>query len=268
MVWKPITERGIRIDHRTYDDHWLNPLRGESSGVSAQRGRWEVHHNPHDLRQVWVRRPDGRFKAVPWIHGEYVHRPLGDDLWQHLKETVQRRGGREQHEADLAQALADLLLRVRTGEATAREQQLASRQAPLAIPHDLGTGTTAEVPAARRGVEARAGAEGARGGRGRPRRSEQDPAAGESGVGGEDWQVAAVPAGGRPGSAGPRTVSLPGAPGAGGSAGSVLADWPGEESLEDLGEDEDDEALGDAAWPDEEEGGFALYDARKEAELW
>jgi len=283
VVWKSITERGIRIDHRTYDDHCLNPFRGELSGVSAQRGRWEVHHNPHDLRQVWVRRPDGRFAAVPWIHGEYVHRPMGDDLWQHLKETVQRRGSREQHEADLAQALADLLLRVRTGEANARERHLTSRQAPLVLPHNPDT-DLAPVPAVRQGQGAEAGPDGTRGGRGRPRRSEQGTVPGGSGVGGEGGQAAEVPAGGRPGSAalpgaaepvgglpgsaGPRAVSLPGAPGAGSTAGSVRAGWPGEESLEDLGEDEDDEALGDAAWPDEEEGGFALYDARKEAELW
>ncbi|MFK0195879.1 transposase [Kitasatospora sp. NPDC090308] len=318
VVWKSITERGIRIDHRTYDDHCLDPLRGRPSGVGAQRGRWEVHHNPHDLRQVWVRLPDGGFAAVPWVHGEYVHRPLGDDLWQHLKETVQRRGGREQHEADLAQALADLLLRVRTGEANARERHLASRQASLALPDDLGA-NAAEVSAARRGVEAQAGAEGALGGLVRPRRgrTERDPSsarssrtlpssAADSGVGGRPdrsaqrgdpdgmpwpddagvehlagpvaaalgetsggWERAGgVPVGRRHGSAGPRSVSLPGGPGAGSSAGSSLAGWPGEESLEDLGEDEDDEALGDMAWPDEEEGGFALYDARKEAELW
>ncbi|MFF1909471.1 Mu transposase C-terminal domain-containing protein [Kitasatospora sp. NPDC058218] len=284
VVWKPITERGIRIDHRTYDDHCLNPHRGRPSGVGAQRGRWEVHYNPHDLRQVWVRLPNGEFVAVPWIHGEYVHRPLGDDLWQHLKETVERRGGREQHEADLAQALADLLLRVRAGEASAREQHLASRQAPLALPHDLGADTRT------------------RGGRGDQGRTVQDTASNGSnrfypGPGsqhgaadpvqrsaggdrpaeavtetpgersGDCGQAAEVPLGGLPRSAGLRAVSRTGSRGTDSTPDPAGAGWPDEESLDSLGKDDED--LGDdAAWTDEEEGGFALYDARKEAELW
>ncbi|MBT2407695.1 MULTISPECIES: Mu transposase C-terminal domain-containing protein [unclassified Streptomyces] len=133
--WKRITERGIRIDHRTYDHHTLNPHRGRPSGITAQQGRWEVHHNPHDHRQIWVRLPDGQFTTVPWIHTDHVHAPFGDDLWQHLKTTVERRGDRDRHEADLAQALDDLLRRVRTGTATTREQHLAARHAPAALPH-------------------------------------------------------------------------------------------------------------------------------------
>ncbi|WP_257584463.1 hypothetical protein [Streptomyces sp. TLI_146] len=44
--WCAITGRGIRIDHRTYDDAVLNEHRGQSSGIPLRGGKWEVHHNP------------------------------------------------------------------------------------------------------------------------------------------------------------------------------------------------------------------------------
>ena len=152
--WKRITERGIRIDHRTYDHHTLNPHRGQPSGVLAQQGRWEVHHNPHDARQVWVRMPDGTFAAIPWIHRDHVHAPFSDHLWQHLKTVVEQRGNRDQYEADLAQALDDLLRRARTGDTTRREQALTNRQAPAAAPAGTGgtpTATGAQPPSSATG---------------------------------------------------------------------------------------------------------------------
>lgn len=85
--WHKITDRGIRINHRTYDDGVLNPLRGQPSDVHARGGKWEVHHNPHDARQVWIRLPDGHLAEIGWIHRDHVHQPFNDHLWQHLKDS-------------------------------------------------------------------------------------------------------------------------------------------------------------------------------------
>ncbi|PKV90184.1 Mu transposase C-terminal domain-containing protein [Streptomyces sp. TLI_146] len=112
--WCAITGRGIRIDHRTYDDAVLNEHRGQSSGIPLRGGKWEVHHNPHDLRQVWVRLPDGSLAEVPWIHRDHVHEPFGEQAWRLVKAAVEQRAGREQHEADLADSLDQLLRRART----------------------------------------------------------------------------------------------------------------------------------------------------------
>jgi transposase InsO family protein len=111
--WQPITERGIRIDYRTYDHHDLNPHRGQRSPVTANDGRWEVHHNPHDPRQIWVRLPDGKLHEIPWIHRAHVHQPFNDQIWRHIQNETQQRGDRDQHEADLADALDQLLRRTR-----------------------------------------------------------------------------------------------------------------------------------------------------------
>ncbi|MFF5707435.1 Mu transposase C-terminal domain-containing protein [Streptomyces sp. NPDC012794] len=113
--WHKITDRGIRINHRTYDDAILNPLRGQPSDIHVRSGRWEVHHNPHDARQVWIRLPNGHLAEIGWIHRDHVHQPFNDHLWQHLKSEVEHRGGAEQYESDLADALQAILTRARTG---------------------------------------------------------------------------------------------------------------------------------------------------------
>ncbi|GAA0902935.1 MULTISPECIES: DDE-type integrase/transposase/recombinase [Streptomyces violaceusniger group] len=105
----PVTGRGIRINYRTYDHACLNEHRGRPS-PTGPGGRWEVHLNPHDVRQIYIRLPDGCLHEVPWIHRDHVHAPMGETAWRHIRAAVNRRAGRERHEADLAEA-ADQVLR-------------------------------------------------------------------------------------------------------------------------------------------------------------
>lgn len=119
--WQPITERGIRLDYRTYNHDILDPHRSERSPVEAKDGKWEVHHNPHDARQIWVRLTDGQLHEVPWIHRDHVHQPFNDSVWRHIQTEVEQRGDRDQHEADLADALDQLLRRTRSSAGTEHE---------------------------------------------------------------------------------------------------------------------------------------------------
>ncbi|MFD9459097.1 transposase, partial [Streptomyces sp. NPDC059985] len=134
--WHKITDLGIRISHRTYDDALLNPLRGQPSDVTARGGKWEIHHNPHDARHIWIRLPDGQLAEIGWIHRKHVHEPFSDHLWQHLKSEVEHRGGAEQYEADLADALQAILTRARTGTATrpSASERAAAKRVRAAVP--------------------------------------------------------------------------------------------------------------------------------------
>ncbi|WP_326589279.1 Mu transposase C-terminal domain-containing protein [Streptomyces brevispora] len=132
--WQAITERGIRIDHRTYDHDVLAPYRGQPSPVTARGGKWEVHTNPHDARQVWIRLPDGHLTEIPWIHRDHIHQPFNSATWQHIKTITTRHSDRDTHEADLADALDQLMRRAHTGTATPGEQRLITRAAPLKTP--------------------------------------------------------------------------------------------------------------------------------------
>ncbi len=135
--WQPITERGIRLDYRTYNHNILDPHRGQRSPVEAKDGKWEVHYNPHDARQIFVRLTDGHLHEIPWIHRDHVHQPFNDAIWRHVQAEVEQRGDREQHEAALADALDQLLRRTRHPAET--EHKTRRRRASRA-------GTAAQLP--------------------------------------------------------------------------------------------------------------------------
>ncbi|MFJ7898743.1 transposase [Streptomyces anthocyanicus] len=105
----PVTGRGIRINYRTYDHVILNEHRGRPS-PTGPGGKWEVHLNPHDVRQIYLRLPDGHLHEIPWIHRDHVHAPMSETTWRHLRTTLEQRAEREAHEAALAEA-ADQILR-------------------------------------------------------------------------------------------------------------------------------------------------------------
>ncbi|RPK54753.1 Integrase core domain protein [Streptomyces sp. ADI95-17] len=111
--WQPITDRGIRLNYRTYNHDILTPHRGQRSPAAGKDGKWEIHHNPHDARQIFIRLTDGQLHEIPWIHRDHVHQPFNDALWHHIQTEVEQRGDRDQHEADLADALDQLLRRTR-----------------------------------------------------------------------------------------------------------------------------------------------------------
>ncbi|MFI1702581.1 transposase [Streptomyces bobili] len=108
----PVTGRGIRINHRTYDHTLLNEHRGRPSPAGAG-GKWEVHLNPHDVRQIYIRLPDGHLHEIPWIHRDHVHAPMSETTWRHIRATLDRRGDREAHEAAVAEAADQVLRRSR-----------------------------------------------------------------------------------------------------------------------------------------------------------
>ncbi|WP_405366111.1 transposase [Kitasatospora sp. NBC_00039] len=244
--WLTINDHGIGLGQRTYDHDLLGPYRGQPSPVAARAGRWEIHHNPHDLRQIWVRLPDrDDLVEIPWIHRDHVHQPFDDRTWDHIRTTALRRGNHDQHEADLAQALDDLQRRSSAGHATRTEQALLTRAMPARIPHPTHTGQATAQPV-QPGREDRAGA---------PR---------------------------QPDTAG-RTAHRPRA-GAGPDAGDGdTGGWEDTESLDgldtepDTGEWPDDHNEDDDGWADEGNDGrspappytgLGLWNAHQEAERW
>ncbi|MFG3013031.1 hypothetical protein ACGFZB_21700 [Streptomyces cinerochromogenes] len=109
MRFHPVTGRGIRINYRTYDHAILNEHRGRPC-PTGPGGKWEVHLNPHDVRQIYLRLPDGHLHEIPWIHRDHVHAPMSETTWRHIRTTLEQRAEREAHEAALAEA-ADQILR-------------------------------------------------------------------------------------------------------------------------------------------------------------
>ena len=135
VAWRAINDYGIRLDYRTYDSPGLGPWRRQHSGITARRGLWEVHHDPYDLSQVFVRTPDG-WVTAPWTHLPMISAPFADFTWRHARKLAAQAGRDDTSETEVARVLDELLTRAQAGppadKATAR---VAARTRVAAAAH-------------------------------------------------------------------------------------------------------------------------------------
>lgn len=147
VAWRQINAYGIRIDYRTYDCPELGPLRLQHSGVAARRGLWEVHYDPYDVAQVFVRTGDG-WVTVPWTQPADGDRAV---CRVHLaaRSPAHRAGRSRRHERDRGGP--------RAGRPAHPSASRAGRQAqrPSRGPHPRGRGSA--PAAAPGGADRRAG---------------------------------------------------------------------------------------------------------------
>ncbi|MDE1672672.1 Mu transposase C-terminal domain-containing protein [Nocardia gipuzkoensis] len=126
VTWRAINDYGIRVDYRTYDAKALEPHRRQPSGIAAKKNLWEVHYDPYDLSQVFVRTPGG-WVTAEWTHKPMVSAPFADFTWREARRLVARRGADDTDETAIARALDDLLIRSENGPA--RPDERATRRA-------------------------------------------------------------------------------------------------------------------------------------------
>ncbi|MEU0742378.1 transposase [Streptomyces sp. NPDC006134] len=166
----PIAGRGVRINYRTYDHTMLNEHRGRPS-PTGPGGKWEVRLNPHDVRQIYLRLPDGQLHEIPWIHRDHVQAPMSKATWRHLRTTLKQRVEREANETALAEAADQVLRHTRPPVPAAPTPPTATPGAPAgkaasqaaggvrAAPHRPAAQATAEAEASLDALDARAPAE-------------------------------------------------------------------------------------------------------------
>jgi len=116
VTWRAINSYGIKLRHRTYDAKALNPYRRQHSGVNAKKGLWEVHHDPYDVSQVWVRNHhEGGWVSATWTHLRSTPVPFGELAWDHARQMLADRGADPATEAEIAAAATALLDRAGHG---------------------------------------------------------------------------------------------------------------------------------------------------------
>jgi hypothetical protein len=124
--WQAINSYGIKINHRVYDSAELNPWRRQPSGMVAKKNLWEVHHDPYDVSQIWVRNHhQGGWITATWKHLGSVPTPFGEMAWDHARHHLAAQG-RQATEAEIAQAVAALLHRADHGPAPESEPAAAA----------------------------------------------------------------------------------------------------------------------------------------------
>ncbi|MGW6571136.1 Mu transposase C-terminal domain-containing protein [Streptomyces sp. NPDC054945] len=139
VAWRAVNDYGIRINYRTYDCADLGPWRRQHSGHAAKRGLWEVHYDPYDLSQVFVRTQQG-WITVPWVHLPLVNAPFADFTWSHARRLAAGAGLDDTNEAVVARVLDELLTRAehgpdkRTAKIVGRTRVAATVHAPAPAP--------------------------------------------------------------------------------------------------------------------------------------
>ncbi|MFD7461071.1 MULTISPECIES: transposase [unclassified Streptomyces] len=84
---KAVTDAGVRLGRRRYDDECLNEHRGRSCPTTND-GRWEVHHHPYDVRQVYIRLPDGLLHPLPWTDQAHAQRPFDATVHHRITQVL------------------------------------------------------------------------------------------------------------------------------------------------------------------------------------
>ncbi|MFC9679428.1 integrase [Streptomyces sp. NPDC056948] len=119
-AWVGVRDEGIRFKNRTYENYkgeLGEGIRNAPSGLKGKkRDGWELRYNPYTPEQVWLR----DHRTGKWITAVFKYQHLIGAPWtQHLWETATAehvaRGGRQEHDEDIAQILAELLERAGRG---------------------------------------------------------------------------------------------------------------------------------------------------------
>lgn len=137
-LWRTINAYGVKIRHRTYDCRALNPYRRQHSGVDAKKGLWEVHYDPYDITRIWVRNHhDGGWLQAPWTHLRTGPVPFGEQVWDHARQMLARRGQDPATEAEIAQAAQALLDKAERGpdsdKPSKKDQRVAGRTRAMSL---------------------------------------------------------------------------------------------------------------------------------------
>jgi hypothetical protein len=73
---------------------------------------------------------------IPWIHRDHTHHPFNEHTWNHIRTTITHYTGHDSatREADLADALDQLMRRARNQTSTVQEQRLLTRATSTRAP--------------------------------------------------------------------------------------------------------------------------------------
>ncbi|MFJ2751200.1 Mu transposase C-terminal domain-containing protein [Streptomyces sp. NPDC087297] len=115
-AWVKVTEKGIRLNNRTYDHHRLSPYRNTASGWPGKGQRWPVRYHPYQPEKVWLE----DHRTGTWTEADYVYQRLIGDAWtEHVWNQATtahlEQGGSHHNEIAIARTVRSLLERAGRG---------------------------------------------------------------------------------------------------------------------------------------------------------
>ncbi|MEU3529551.1 Mu transposase C-terminal domain-containing protein [Streptomyces sp. NPDC038707] len=115
-AWVKVTDKGIRLNNRTYDSRALNGYRNTLSGLPGKGQRWPVRYHPHQPEKVWLE----DYRDNTWAQADFVYqRLIGDawseDVWDQATAAHLDKGGHSRDETAIARLVRSLLERAGRG---------------------------------------------------------------------------------------------------------------------------------------------------------
>ncbi|MET8646461.1 Mu transposase C-terminal domain-containing protein [Streptomyces sp. NPDC004074] len=111
-----VTDKGVRIDNRTYNSELLQEYKGRQSGIPGQGKRWQIRYSPYAPRFVWL----WDHTKDDWMEAEFIHqRLISDDwtqwTWEQATLNVLEDGGSKDDQRRIAREVSALRERARRG---------------------------------------------------------------------------------------------------------------------------------------------------------
>lgn len=126
--WRRINAYGINLQSRTYSSDALRELAHQSSGITAQDGKWEVRYDPYNLLRIWVRDPrTDTWIPADWTRARELQMPFSDFLWEQARTNALAQDGVATEDAIVAE-LRDLRERMLAGPGHRHERRQVARQ--------------------------------------------------------------------------------------------------------------------------------------------
>jgi transposase InsO family protein len=126
--WRRINEEGVTFGNRVYDTAALNPYRRADSGIPAQNGRWELHYDPYDITQIWVRNHHvGGWITATWVHRDLVRQPFSAAIYEHVRARSAA-AGEPVRDDYIARRVAEMLNNPALTGQSAADQRMVARE--------------------------------------------------------------------------------------------------------------------------------------------
>lgn len=138
-----MTDKGVRINNRTYNSEELQEYENRHSGIPGQGKKWQIRYSPYAPRFVWLY----DHTEDTWVEAEFIHQRLISDAWtqwtwEQATLNVLEDGGSREEQRRIAREVSALRERARRGP----DQQRRPQVPPLFTGPALDLDVPAEDP--------------------------------------------------------------------------------------------------------------------------
>ncbi len=126
-AWVQVTDKGLRLNNRTYDSRALGPYRNATSPWPGKGRRWPVRYHPHQPEKVWLQdHRDGTWAEADFVYQRLIGDAWSEHVWDQATAAHLETGGSTGDEMPIARTVRALLARAGRGPTRTSKPQAES----------------------------------------------------------------------------------------------------------------------------------------------